>query len=392
MVKYPEDWKVVPLSDVGEVCMCKRVLKSETSPTGDVPFYKIGTFGKTPDAYIRRDLYEAFRRVYSYPKAGEVLISAAGTIGRTVVFDGADSYFQDSNIVWLANNEKLVSNDYLYWCYQVVNWQTEDGGIVARLYNGNFRATKIAVPPLPEQNRIAAVLGNVDKLIDNLSRRIEKKRLVKQGVMQELLTGKKRLPGFEGEWEEKKLGEIGAWLKGQALAKSELVSHGRKACIHYGELFTTYGAVIRSVVSRTDSDAKVLSKAGDILFPISDVTPEGLGRCSAILDDDVILGGDVLALRPLIDVDSAMLSNVINLYKRKIIEQVTGTTVRHVSSTNLLKIVVVIPPTLAEQKAIAKVLGDMDGEIAKLESKLEKYRKLKQGLMGDLLTGKVRLK
>ena len=113
----PQDWDVKRLGDVGEPLMCKRVLKSQTSDSGDVPFYKIGTFGGEADSFISQELFDSFRRQYSYPKKGDVLISAAGTIGRSVVFDGKDAYFQDSNIVWIGNDETIVSNEYF-----VYNW------------------------------------------------------------------------------------------------------------------------------------------------------------------------------------------------------------------------------------------------------------------------------
>jgi len=100
----PEDWEVKTLGEIGEVRMCKRVLKYQTREHGDVPFYKIGTFGGVADAFISRALFEEFKRKYSFPKKGDVLISAAGTIGRAVVYDGAPSYFQYSNIVWIEND------------------------------------------------------------------------------------------------------------------------------------------------------------------------------------------------------------------------------------------------------------------------------------------------
>ena len=92
------DWVVQPLGDIGKVSMCKRIFKEQTTPTGDIPFYKIGTFGKEPDAFIPAEIYHQFRQKYSFPNKGDVLVSAAGTVGRCVVYDGEDAYFQDSNI------------------------------------------------------------------------------------------------------------------------------------------------------------------------------------------------------------------------------------------------------------------------------------------------------
>ena len=113
------------LGEVGDVCMCKRIMKDQTTTNGEIPFFKIGTFGGQADAYISRELYENYKARFSFPKKGEILISASGTIGRAVVFDGEDAYFQDSNIVWIANNEEFVTNRYLYYFYQIAEWKTE---------------------------------------------------------------------------------------------------------------------------------------------------------------------------------------------------------------------------------------------------------------------------
>jgi type I restriction enzyme S subunit len=148
--------------------MCKRVFKHETSPEGEVPFYKIGTFGGNPDAFISRERYESYRSRYPFPKKGDILLSAAGTIGRAIPYNGRPGYFQDSNLVWLANDESLVTNRYLYYWYQVVEWTT-DGGAIQRLYNENIRRAPIAVPPLEEQDRIVAILYKFDALVNDLS-------------------------------------------------------------------------------------------------------------------------------------------------------------------------------------------------------------------------------
>ena len=161
------EWK--DLGEVGAIRMCKRVLKSQTSDRKDIPFYKIGTFGKEPNAYITRELFDEYKTKYSYPQIGEVLISASGTIGRTVIFDGRDAYFQDSNIVWIENNESKVLNKYLFYFYQVVNWNVAEGGTIKRLYNDNLRKIKIPIPPLAEQERIVTILDKFDALTTSLT-------------------------------------------------------------------------------------------------------------------------------------------------------------------------------------------------------------------------------
>ena len=112
------------LGDIGKVSMCKRIFKDQTSPVGEIPFYKIGTFGKSADSFIPQDIYKEYRSKYSFPKKGDILLSASGTIGRTVVYDGEDAYFQDSNIIWIDNDENIVINKYLFHIYKIVTWQT----------------------------------------------------------------------------------------------------------------------------------------------------------------------------------------------------------------------------------------------------------------------------
>ena len=178
-----DDWHQIRLGDIGEISMCKRILKSQTSATGDVPFYKIGTFGKQPDAFISRALFEDFKRRFSYPKVGDVLLSAAGTIGRTVVFNGEEAYFQDSNIVWISNDESIISNPFLNVIYSQINWQTENGGTVSRLYNANIQNTIVSIPDIEEQKRIVTILDSIDDTISELRAQLAKSQSIKQGMM-----------------------------------------------------------------------------------------------------------------------------------------------------------------------------------------------------------------
>ena len=158
--------KKIKLGDIGSVRMCKRILKEETNSEGGIPFYKISTFGNVADVFIDKDKYENYKTRFSYPKKGEVLISAAGTIGRTVIYNGEDAYFQDSNIVWIENEEKEVLNSFLYYAYQNVRWKTSNGSTILRLYNDDLRNTEILIPEdISEQKRIAKVLSNIDRKI-----------------------------------------------------------------------------------------------------------------------------------------------------------------------------------------------------------------------------------
>ncbi|MBS6286278.1 MAG: restriction endonuclease subunit S [Campylobacter concisus] len=157
------------LGDIGEVRMCKRILKEQTSVNGEIPFYKIGTFGKEADAYISKELFDEYRSKYNYPKIGEVLISASGTIGRAVIFNGNDAYFQDSNIVWIENDEGQVLNRYLFYFYQIADWNIAEGGTIKRLYNDNLKKIKIPVPSLQTQQKVVDILDKFDTLVNSIT-------------------------------------------------------------------------------------------------------------------------------------------------------------------------------------------------------------------------------
>jgi len=154
-----EKWEKRTLGDIGKVSMCKRVFKEQTLTIGDIPFYKIGTFGKKPNAYISNEIYKEFRNKFSFPKKGDILLSASGTIGRRVRYDGEPAYFQDSNIVWIDNDEKQVLNEYLYYFYGACKWNATKGATIPRLYNDNLKQIKVAFPKsLSEQKSIVTKL------------------------------------------------------------------------------------------------------------------------------------------------------------------------------------------------------------------------------------------
>ena len=168
-------WEQRKLGEIGSVSMCRRIFKEQTSETGDIPFYKIGTFGADPDAFISRELFEEYKSKYPYPQKGDILISASGSIGRTVEFAGNNEYFQDSNIVWLNHDERL-SNPFLKCFYSVVKWAGIEGSTIKRLYNDNILNTVICMPSVPEQKRIGLFFENLDNLI-TLHQRERKNRL-----------------------------------------------------------------------------------------------------------------------------------------------------------------------------------------------------------------------
>lgn len=157
-------WEQRKLGDIGSVAMCRRIFKHQTSESGEIPFFKIGTFGGEPDAFITCELFEEFKAKYPYPDKGDILISASGSIGRTVEFTGENEYFQDSNIVWLKHDKSII-NPFLRHLYSVVEWAGIEGSTIKRLYNDNILKTEVMLPSVQEQTKIAEMLDGIDSLI-----------------------------------------------------------------------------------------------------------------------------------------------------------------------------------------------------------------------------------
>ena len=181
---FTDAWEQRKFEDVGTVAMCKRIFKEQTSEEGEVPFYKIGTFGGIPDAYITRELFEEYKKNYQYPNKGDILISASGSIGRTVEYTGKDEYYQDSNIVWLKHENDL-DNSFLKVLYGVIEWSCE-GSTIKRLYNDNFLKTEFMLPKIEEQIKIGEYFSKLDHLITLHQRKCEKLKALKKFMLQNM--------------------------------------------------------------------------------------------------------------------------------------------------------------------------------------------------------------
>lgn len=390
----PEDWDVKMFGMVGEIKMCRRIFNNETKQIGDIPFYKIGTFGNDADAFISYNLYNSYRQRFSFPKKGDILISAAGTIGRTIVYNGEPAYFQDSNIVWIDNNENLVSNKYIHYILQIAKYNTE-GGTIQRLYNSILRNTKFACPPLHEQHAIAEVLSDADNLIQTLEKQIAKKRLIKQGVMQELLTPK------EG-WEKKRLGDvILSFQNGYAFSATRYVNTGipiiTMAQIGLNGDFNFNETKLNKWNFFEFNKLKDFHvNNGDLIIAMTDVTPEKnlIGRMSIVSANQTMLLNQRVGLLRL-DISKVnayfikTLSNMEN-WRTYCIGSASLGVQANLSTKDILNGVMILP-IIKEQNRISKILSELEIDIKLLEGKLTKYKLLKQGLMQQLLTGKIRL-
>lgn len=178
---FTDDWEQRKFGDVGSVAMCKRIFKEQTSDEGEVPFYKIGTFGGVPDAFISRELFDEYKVKYPYPNKGDILISASGSIGRTVEFTGKNEYFQDSNIVWFKHGNE-IDNSFLKVLYSVIEWSCE-GSTIKRLYNDNFLKTEFMLPQIDEQKKIGTYFSTLDHLITLHQRELENLQNIKKFML-----------------------------------------------------------------------------------------------------------------------------------------------------------------------------------------------------------------
>lgn len=388
----PNEWDVKTLGDVGEVRMCKRVFSHQTKSQGQIPFYKIGTFNKEPDAYITQELYNNFRQRFSFPKKGDILISAAGTIGRTWIYDGKPAYFQDSNIVWIENNEELISNDFLNHILQVVKYNTE-GGTIQRLYNSILRNTKFICPPTDvEQRDISNALNDADTLINKLEKLLTKKRNIKTGAMQELLRPKP-------DWKENTLGEtatLKARIGWQGLTTAEYRKQGEYFLITGTEFkngFIDWDSCFYVDEERYKQDKNIQVKVHDVL-----VTKDGtIGKIALIksVPKPATLNSGVFVIRPIANSFHPeffyylLLSEIFSIFLSQLS---AGSTINHLYQKDFVTFKYFTPKTIDEQKHIAKILSDMDNEIEELYVQLTKYKRMKQGMMQSLLTGKIRLK
>jgi len=288
-----------------------------------------------------------------------------------------------------------IDNEFLYYAVLTLKPQMLErasGSTFQEIGKSGLSAIPLPVPPLEEQRAIAEALSDADGLLESLDALIAKKRAVKKATMQQLLNGKTRLPGFSGKWKAKRLGDLALFFKGSGLSKTDLSLDGRRRCVHYGELFTTYRERISNVLHGTNREGTFpMSTSNDVLMPTSDVTPNGLATASCLLRPHTIIGADILVMRAATDIlNGIFLAYTIKAHRNQVMQLVSGTTVFHLSSRDMARFEF-LSPSIEEQDAIVAVLSEMDAEITALEQQRDKTRAVKKGMMQQLLTGRVRL-
>jgi type I restriction enzyme S subunit len=394
------------VGDLGKVCMCKRILKHETTQEGEIPFYKISTFGGEANTFITKKLFSTYKEKYSYPKIGDVLISAAGTLGKTVIFDGIPSYFQDSNIVWIDNDEEKVLNSFLYYYYQTEPWIATKGSTINRLYNENIRSLKITYPEISTQKAIAKVLADLDVKIElNNKINLELEAMAKTlydywfvqfdfpdanakpyktsgGKMVYNEELKREIP--EG-WEVKTLLEIAKFVNGLACQKFR-PNEGEDSyrVIKIREMGV--GFTDKSEFVSTNIPEKIVINNGDVLF-----------SWSATLEVKIWTGGKGALNQHIFKVTSKKyprsyffyeLLNYLQHFKMQ--AELRKTTMGHITQDHLKQSRISIPP-LELINSLDKIIKPMLDKKVKLDEENQKLAELRDWLLPMLMNGQVRV-
>lgn len=395
-------WKKEKLGEIGEPLMCKRIFKEQTThiSKNNIPFYKISTFGGVADSYIPTALYNEYMNKYSFPKKGEILISASGTIGRLVVYDGLPAYFQDSNIVWLGHNENKVLNNFLYYSYSTLKWQTSDGGIIRRLYNSDLKNMLILFPEeKKEQQKIADCLSSLDELIRSHNDKLEALKNHKKGLLQNLFpqdaetTPKFRFPEFvnKGDWNKDIFGkfiDIKGRIGYRGYTVNDIVSKGE-------------GAISLSPSNITENNILNFEKCTYITWHKYEESPEimlkdgytvlvktgsSYGKVALVknLFERATINPQIVVLKPR-NIDSTFLFYLTSntAIQKQINETVVGGAIPTLSQESISKFDVLIPE-LYEQQKIARCLSEIDSLITSQTNTISLLKDHKKGLIQRL--------
>lgn len=386
----PEDWEVKELQEIGFFSKGKGISKSEAN-SGDIPAIRYG------ELYTKH--HNVIKKIYSFInkdvavnsvrlRTGDLLFAGSGEtkeeIGKSAVFiDDFEAYVGGDIVVFKSNQNYspiylgYLSNASFIQKQKAANGQ---GDAVVHIYANNLRGIKIPLPPLAEQEAIAEALSDADAWIDSLEQLIAKKRLIKQGAMQTLLTPK-------DDWEVKKLGEVCDYKNGKSL-ENKVSDTGEYNIISLNSI--DISGKLKKEHHKTNFNDNSLKK-GDIVMVLSDVAHGNfLGLCDIIPDDNYVLNQRMGGLFNFRNIHVPFVRLQINYNQKYFKFSGKGSSQLNLGKPDILNFDIKFP-SLSEQERIATILSDMDAELEALEAQLGKARQIKQGMMQELLTGRTRL-
>lgn len=401
--------KITPLDTFvsNDAPICYGILKPGDHYECGIPVIKVKNIigGKILEDDLLKttpEIHAQYKR--AEVKEGDILLTIRGTTGRVAIVPNS---LNGANITQDTARIRVSSNDdslYIFYALQSFNVQQQItlntvGQAVKGINIAEVKKLKIYHPILDEQKKIAQILSTWDQVISATEKLLENSQQQKKALMQQLLTGKKRLldengVSFSEDWHVLSLDELFFFKKGKGLSKDMISESGQNKCILYGQLYTKYLEVIKDVESLTDSTEGTLSMVGDILIPSSTTTSGiDLANATALLEDNVLLGGDINILRPKGNISSEFMAYLLtHIKKYEIASRAQGITIIHLYGSDLKGIEVKIPKSIQEQNKISELFSFVEHEIEAFQKKLDCLKQEKKALMQQLLTGKKRVK
>lgn len=403
---YPKDWRIVLLSELSIEGFQNGLFYEVARKNKGIPIINVGDLYKSsPIANDKLELFNATAEEIKRYQVfnGDLFFTRSSIVPSGIAFcnwyrcSEKKAVVFDSHVVRFKTNTDVVNPMYLYLAcirpdarkYFLANAKTATMTTIDQTVLGRC---PIPYPALKEQTAIAEAVSDADNLIFYLQKLIEKKKAIKQGAMQELLTGKKRLPGFSGEWSKQQLGDICNIVNGGTPSTSIAEFwNGKILWCTPTDITSCSTKYIYTTESKiTESGLKASSAT---------LLPKGaLLLCSRATIGEVRIAGNTICtnqgFKSLVvhqNISNEWLYYMVHVLKFNMLEKAIGSTFLEISKKDLAELDIIVPE-FTEQKAIAQVLSDMDSEIELLEKKLAKYQQIKQGMMQELLTGRIRLK
>lgn len=397
----PQDWQVMQLKDIasyrrgsfpqpyGLSKWYDEVLGKPFIQVFDVENNQLKLKNET-----KKHISAIAEKMSVFAEIGSVVVTINGSVGR-IALTQYEGFIDRTLLIFEEYKVPLVKKYFIYALYVLFQIEKEKapGAILRTITKEHLSGFYLPLPPLPEQHAIAEALSDIDALIAAQEALIAKKRAIKQGVMQELLTGKRRLPGFRGEWEEKRLGCIGEFSKGKGLQKEDLDNKGNILAIPYTAIYTDFNEIIKKdqIKNFTSTSNTVIINGDHLLIAGSSNMLENIGKtCAYILLQDVAIGGDIILYKTNANISFISYLLSTKYHRKKIISLSQGSTIRHVYASTFSDYEIKLP-SISEQNYIVDILSNLDAEIDEMERKIKKLSFLKQGMMQELLTGRIRL-
>ena len=408
----PEDWEIVSIINCCDYADYRGKTPPKTASGTFLVTAKNVRMGfidyQESQEYVETALYDSIMR-RGKPLIGDILITTEAPLGNVAQVDREDIALAQRIIKYRPKNDALfttyLKHYFLSERFQRILDDHSSGSTAKGIKGSVLHQLPIVIPPLPEQRAIATALSDVDALLAAQDKLIAKKRDIKQAAMQQLLTGKQRLPGFSGGWEVKTLGDLFTFSGGYSASRDQLSVEGH-CYLHYGDIHGSSKTSIDTEVDYQDIpkldiplkqvSTKSLLKDGDVVFVDASEDDEGTSKHVVVVNKSnlpFISGLHTIVAKSKTD----ELAHEYRHYcfqtqaiRQQFLFYAVGTKVSGISKTNMPKLTLPVP-SIPEQTAIAAVLSDMDADLAALEQQRDKTRALKQGMMQELLTGRIRL-